>query len=175
MSAKVFLRQAWILKNSVFLRAFVYNYGVFFCNKRCIDVRIFIRLLVICVVIGIIAMFPAMLNWDSYRDDIQHDFEKETGFNLIVNGGISFKMFPSPNLYLKDVRIGDFYKTKDTQVEIVRADGIKVGVGYSGYFSLFFKKVVPNSISLVKPHFNTKHIEGGEFDISKYLFKNIVA
>ena len=136
--------------------------------------RILIRLAVILIVIGVIAMTPYMFNWDSYAVDIQNDFNKETGFVLKVEGGISFKMFP-PSLYLKNVRIGDFHKPKEEQVEIVKAEGIRLDVGVIGYFSLFFKKVTPQNISLVKPQFNTKHIKGGEFDVSKYLLKNIVA
>ena len=59
----------------------------------------------IALVIGAVAIGPAFVDWNSYKDTISAEVFDATGRNLEIKGDLALSILPSPRLSASDVRL----------------------------------------------------------------------
>ena len=92
----------------------------------------YLGILLVLAVVGALAA-PFVINWNSYRDNLEawgHDF---TGRDVAINGPISVRLFPWPQLVADDVSIAN--PQGFAEQAMLNAKRINVQLALAGLFS----------------------------------------
>lgn len=94
-------------------------------------------------------MAPFIINWDSYKPDLQSFGQKLTGREVAIDGPVAVRLFPWPRLEAENVRIANWPPTGEDS--FATADKITVRVTLAG---LFRGELQVEEIELDKPVFS---------------------
>lgn len=99
---------------------------------------------------------PFIVNWDSYKADLEDYGERLTGRVVSIEGPVSVRLFPWPKLDMEDVRIFD--ADSDKKSIYSQAEKVSVRVALSG---LFNGSIAVEEIELVRPELNLTRATDG--------------
>lgn len=97
---------------------------------------LYLGLFLILAVIGALAA-PYVIDWNSYRADLETYGRKITGREVRVEGNVTARLFPWPRLTLEDVRIANLPGLEVK--EFATAERIEVQLTLAGLFSGTFQ------------------------------------
>jgi AsmA family/AsmA-like C-terminal region len=99
---------------------------------------------------------PFIVNWDSYKADLEDYGERLLARRVSIEGPVSVRLFPWPRLEIEDVRV--FNAGTDEATVYAQADKVAVGVSLSGLFNGI---IAVEEIGLARPELNlARSIDG---------------
>ncbi len=113
-------------------------------------------LLLLLVVGGALAA-PFVVNWNSYRDNLESYGRKISGRDVAINGPIAVRLFPWPRLEAEDVSVGNPKGVEGPAV--LQAAKITVHLALAGLFS---GQIQVESIDVQKPVLNLTLDKAGQ-------------
>lgn len=101
---------------------------------------------------------PFIVNWNQYRDNIESYGRKITGRDVAVNGAISARLFPWPNLVLHDVSLGN--PKGDTGAPVLSAEKISMQLNLSGLLAgdIFVESVEVDQPIITLTRIDAEHV-----------------
>ncbi|MFT3987072.1 AsmA family protein [Aestuariivirga sp.] len=104
---------------------------------------LYLGILLLVAVLGLLAA-PYVVDWNSYRTDLEAYGHKLTGRKVRIAGPISVQLFPWPSLTAQDVHLAD----ADGRTDFASAGQMKVRMQLAGLFS---GTIQVESVEIEKP------------------------
>ena len=113
--------------------------------------------ILLVIAVASLLLAPIVIDWNSYRADLEASGKKLTGRDVIVEGPVSARLFPWPRLTVENVRVAspDGMDAK----EFASAARLTVHMTLQG---LLQGGIDVESIDIQEPEVNFERLESGE-------------
>ncbi|MCB9989287.1 MAG: AsmA family protein [Rhodospirillales bacterium] len=100
---------------------------------------------VVLAVLGLLVMAPGFVDWNKYKPQIISQIKDTTGYEVKIDGGLSFAVVPFPRLMVENLSVAT---AAGGTVPFISLDRAEVSVAL---MPLLSREVIVNSVLLVKP------------------------
>ena len=120
--------------------------------------RLFIALPVILItLIAVLVIAPSFIDWSVYKEQAQKQIKTHAGYDVELNGDLSFGIIPSPRVYIEDVVV----KAPEgaSAENLATLERLEASVAL---LPLFSGEVVISAVELVKPDIAIEALKNGK-------------
>lgn len=108
---------------------------------------------------GAFFLYVSMIDWNSHKDRIATQFSNVTGKEVVFDGPVSFKVFPSPYLSAQNIKI--YNKNARNEAPLATISEMMVDISLA---SLFKGDFDVNRMVIVKPEINLEILPEGKIN-----------
>ena len=96
--------------------------------------------------LGLIIILPDLVNWNEYKNIVEDKIKESTGKTAEIRGDIKLELFPSPAIWINDIKILNIEKSKYPNQVSIEAVEASINI-----MPMFNRQIQIDKLRIVKP------------------------